>query len=602
MSQSDAILKLLREWNDSNRAYPLDRTVENLFQIQAAKTPDAIAAIFGEEEVSYDELNRRANFLAYRLISLGVHPGDVVGLFFERSLDYLFALFAVLKVGAAFTPLDPDFPDSRLLYQIEDAGTVLVLGHSSLEKRLTSGKVQRIFVDKFNWAPADKKQKPFPVSSNVDSVFCVMYTSGSTGYPKGVEVPQLGVLNLLQWLQEENEISVGNRSLQLASISFDHSISEVFWPLINGATLILAKQGDHRNSLYIAETMKSQRVTHMATTPSVLRSLLEVPLFSECDDLEYVSCGGEELSVELNEKFHRTLSAELQNWYGPTETVVFSTVWKCVPRAKIISLGRPIANTQIFLLDPSCDSMDLMTSGEICIGGAGVAFGYRNLPEQTASSFVPNVFSEDKEQRIYRTGDLAQLHADGTLEYLGRKDQQIQLRGLRIEPGEIESLLNQHADVKESAVVLNEHGSNDARLHAYYVSGNSANDPGSHTLKEFLSTFLPEIMVPSFITSVDSIPRTVSGKLDRNRLKSDSSIQSPQNESASDPSIVDGVVRVFEEILRFGPVAETDSFFQLGGHSLLALQVRNKLNERFQVSLSMNIIFECDDVLLSVKI
>ncbi|MCZ6673623.1 MAG: non-ribosomal peptide synthetase [Verrucomicrobia bacterium] len=584
--------KILIEFNDTELSFPTNQTVENLFVIQAKKTPDATAAIIEGEDLSYGELNSRADYLAHRLSGLGVEPGDVVGLCFERSLEYLFALFAVLKVGAAFVPLDSDHPDRRLLYQIEDTEAKLVLSHSALNPRLAGCKAQRIYVDKFNWAQSNHAQKAFPTAASADSPLCVMYTSGSTGQPKGVKISQLGVLNLLHWLQVEYRITPEHRSLQASSIGFDHSIIEVFWPLVNGATLIIAKQGGQGNADYLVKTIQDQSVTHLSTVPSLLRAMLDIPKVSGCKTLQFVCCLGEALRVDLNEKFHQTIHAKLHNWYGPTETTVFSTFWQSVPGAKTISIGKPISNTQIYLLDESGDPVSVGTSGEIYIGGVGVAPGYLNLPVQTAESFVRNPFSEGKEDTLYRTGDLAKFHTDGTLEFLGRKDRQIQLRGIRIEPGEIESLLNRRSDISESAVVLKEHGPNDMRLHAFYVSFSEEERSEPAELKDYLTSQLPEVMVPSFITRLDALPHTVSGKLDRKSLISDSPFKPTSKPPAVDQSVAASIATIFEDILEYKPVKTTDSFFELGGHSLLAMKINNEINNQFQVDLSMDVIFK----------
>ena len=335
--------QILVAWNDTEQPYPLDITVEKLFELQADKTPDALAALIEEVELSYRDLNDRANYLAHRLSSLGVESGQVIGLCFERSLEFLIALFAVLKAGAAFVPLDPAYPVARLRHMLEDTTAKVVLTHTSFAPLLEECGSQRLYLDKFNWSQTSSSFKRFDAGTTADSLMYIMYTSGTTGLPKGVEVPQRGVLNLLHWLQSEYQITPADRVLHKTSIGFDVSIAELFWPLVNGAPIVLARPGGHRDASYLAKTLEEQEITRLFTEPTMLRAMLDNPYVSTWKSIKAVYCTGEALTVEVSEKFHGAVDAELHNLYGPTETTVFSSHWHSVPGAKSISIGRPVA-------------------------------------------------------------------------------------------------------------------------------------------------------------------------------------------------------------------------------------------------------------------
>jgi amino acid adenylation domain-containing protein len=593
LQYSDLHYGVPSKWNETEQPFPIDLTVEKLFELQAAKTPDAPAFIMEDVVWTYGDLNYRANYLARRLNSLGVEPGETVGLFFERSFEYLVALFAVLKTGAAFVPLDPDYPDQRLIYICNDAGLKQVLSQTSLEKRVSVWNAQCLFVDKFNWFQVSRSQKPFLSRSSANSLIYIMYTSGSSGLPKGVKIQQFGVMNLLHWLQSEYGMASTARVLHKTSISFDVSISEMFWPLVNGASLVLARPGGQRDASYLVRVIKDQGVTQLLTGPSMLRAMLDVPQFQNCSTLKVVYITGEAHTVEVNDKFHNMLNVDLHNLYGPTETTVFSSYWQCAKDAKIISIGKPVANTKIYLLDPSGQAAPLGCPGEIYIGGAGLALGYQNLPDRTSESFIKNPLQEGKSDRLYRTGDLAKFHSDGTLEYLGRKDQQIQLRGVRIEPGEIESLLNKRSDIRGSAVVVIEHGPGDSRLHAFFVPVSEEDSPDQEELRAYLRTQLPETMVPSVLTERVELPHTVSGKLDRKLLIQDKINRAvpTAKRSLDGESHASKIATIFSEILELESVNEDDSFFELGGHSLLAIKITNRIRSEFDVELSFGAVF-----------
>lgn len=584
--------KILVEWNKTDRSYPADLTIEQLFEVQVSKTPKAVAVICGDETITYGELNRRADYLAFRLQASGLVSGDVVGLCFYRSIEHLISVFAVLKVGSAFVPLEPDNPESRLQFQLEDSGAKLLLSHSGINQALTDCSVERIFVDEINWMDFDATQKAFPITATADDLMYILYTSGSTGNPKGVRMPRRGIINLMHWIQEAYGMVSGDRSMQSASISFDNSMAEVFWPLLNGGTIVVAHRGGQRNIEYILNTILEKNVTHYSTVPSMLRALLDLPQISECNSLKLVFAGGEALTEEINDKFHATLDAELHNWYGLTETSVNSIVWKSYPGAKPIRIGNPVSNTKVYLLDKDHEPVGIGIVGEIYLSGVCLAEGYQNLPELTEETFITNPLPEGRGERLYKTGDLAKYHPDGTIEFLGRIDHQIQLRGYRIEVGEIESLLNRRRDIREAAVVLLEHGLNDSRLHAYYVPAPGAIEALANELKPYLSNQLPAIMIPSTFEPMKDLPHTLSGKLDRKTLVQNLSQKTEIVRPSNGQSDVSAIATIFEEVLHCGPVSETDSFFDLGGHSLLATKIRNRISKLIQVNFPLSLIFD----------
>jgi amino acid adenylation domain-containing protein len=464
--------QVLRNWNDTARDYQPELCVHQLFERQARQAASRVALLFQKQRVTYGELNYRANQLAHHLRSLGVGPETRVGLCLDRSIEMIVALLAVLKAGGAYVPLDPSYPNERLAYMLDDARvSALVVAH--LHQNIPA-------VDGVPIVPLDSEGSfatesgDDPVSGvGPDNLAYVMYTSGSTGRPKGVMVSHRSVVNHLRWRNEYFPLTPADRGLQKASLGFDDSVWEIFEPLLAGAQLVLVPPSARADSTEIVRLIADNSVTTACFVPSMLQVVLDEPELQNCTSLRRVTTGGESLSLELQDRFFGRLpsSSSLHNGYGPTEATIGATFWKCTvdQRRHRVPIGRPIANTTIYVLDPLLQPVPIGVPGELCIGGAGLARGYHGRPGLTAERFVPDPFGRVTGGRLYRTGDRARYLSDGTLEFLGRLDNQIKLRGNRIELGEIEAVLREHPAVKESAVIAREDGSGEHRLVGYVV-------------------------------------------------------------------------------------------------------------------------------------
>ncbi|ASS75400.1 hypothetical protein CIG75_10630 [Tumebacillus algifaecis] len=466
--------QLLVEWNRTAVEYPRIDSLHQLVEEQVERTPDATACVFEGRELTYRELNDQANRLAHHLRSLQVTADTVVGICAERSLEMVIGLVAVLKAGGAYLPLDPDYPKERLAFMIEDANLNIVLTQQHLADELPPHDAHVIHLDELDTLLAGQSGQNLPNIVAPDNLAYVIYTSGSTGKPKGVMVPHRGVINRLQWMQAEYRLDQQDAVLQKTPFSFDVSVWEFFWPLITGAKLVVARPDGHRDSVYLVRLIGEQKITTLHFVPSMLQVFLEEKDLSACKSVKRVICSGEALSYELQERFFSRMSAELHNLYGPTEASIDVTYWPCSTdsRRRSVPIGRPVANTQLYLLDEHLQPVPIGVPGELHIGGVQVARGYLNRPELDAEKFIADPFSGDPGARLYKTGDLARYLLDGTIEYIGRIDHQVKLRGLRIELGEIEAVIAQHESVREAVVMVRENDKEDQRLIAY-VTRNS---------------------------------------------------------------------------------------------------------------------------------
>jgi amino acid adenylation domain-containing protein len=463
--------QVLSEWNATGREYQLDRCVHQLFERQAARVPSSVALMFGDQRLTYGELNRRANQLAHYLRRLGVGPEVRVGLCLERSVEMVVGLLAVLKAGGAYVPLDPAYPKERLAFMLEDARASVLLGQDRHTKDLPLKGLRVVGLDA-EGRPFAAESGEDPASGvGADNLAYVMYTSGSTGRPKGVMVCHRSVVNHLHWRHEYFPIGPTDRGLQKASLSFDDSVWEIFEPLQAGAQLVLARPGAQADSADLARLIAERGITTACLVPSLLRVFLEEPRIEDCVSLRRVTTGGEALSLELQERFFSRLQAGLHNGYGPTEATISATFWTCERDGgrRSVPIGRPIANTTTYVLDQYLRPVPIGVPGELYIGGLGLARGYFDHPGLTAECFVPDPFSEMAGARLYRTGDRARYFADGTLEFLGRLDEQVKVRGNRVELGEVEAVLRQHPSVRESAAQVREDRPGEHRLVAYVV-------------------------------------------------------------------------------------------------------------------------------------
>lgn len=585
--------KLTIEWNDTRVDYPQHLCLHQLFEAQAERTPNAVAVSFEGEDLTYGALNRRANQLAHHLQRLGVGPEVLIGVFMERSLEMVIGLYAILKAGGAYVPLDPEYPPQRVAFMLKDTQVPVLLTQERLVARLPKHGAQVICLDS-DWATIAKESGDNPISGAMaGNLAYVIYTSGSTGRPKGVMNCHRGICNRLLWMQDAYQLAEDDRVLQKTPFSFDVSVWEFFWPLLAGARLIVARPGGHKDSAYLVRQIVEQEITTLHFVPSMLQVFLEDKDVEKCHSLKRVICSGEALSYELQKRFLAHLNAELHNLYGPTEAAVDATHWRCQQESdsRTVPIGRPIANTRIYILDRHMQPVPIGVSGELHIGGVQVARGYLNRAELTAEKFIPDPFSDDPKARLYKTGDLARYLPDGNIEFLGRLDHQVKVRGFRIELGEIESVLNQHPAVREAAVLAREDVPGDIRLVAYAVSKHRSPLSISE-LRDFLKEKLPEHMVPAAFVLLEALPLTPNGKVDRRNLpppewegQTDAVYAAPQNE------LEEIIAGIWQELLHVETVGVHDNIFDLGGHSLLIVRAHRQLCEATGRDLSITDMF-----------
>ncbi|MFZ1005656.1 MAG: amino acid adenylation domain-containing protein, partial [Candidatus Sulfotelmatobacter sp.] len=591
--------QLLYEWNDTKTEYPADKCVHQLFEEQAAQRPEAVAVVFEDQELTYEDLNLRANQLGNYLVKLGVGPEVRVGICMERSPEMVVGLLGVLKAGGAYVPLDPVYPADRLTYMVQDAKIEVLLTQSKFQQRLPdyAGRLIEFDVD---WELiAGESGSSFVSVSKViaENLAYVIYTSGSTGKPKGVAVEHCQVCNQLFWAGAALSLGLADRVLQKASFSFDASILEIFLPLARGAQIIIAKPGGERDVDYLVRLVIEKAVTYVDLVPALLEQMLEHPTIKQWTSLRVMSCGAEILKPELVSVFYQSLSGELWNTYGPTEATVQSTFTACTTEeGQNVPIGRPIANTQIYILDAYTQPVPQGVTGELCIGGGGVARGYLNQEELTAERFIADGFSGTAGARLYRTGDLGRWLADGNIEFLGRNDFQVKIRGFRIELGEIEARLAEHPEVREAVVLAREDTAGEKRLVAYYTASRigeaEAASVGAERLRLHLSVVLPDYMVPAAYVRLESLPLTPNGKLDRKALPA------PEQEAYAVRSYEEPVgemetklAEVWAEVLQLEKVGRHDNFFELGGHSLLAVRVVSRLQQVLSVEVAIRDLF-----------
>lgn len=573
--------QLLVEWNDTRVDYPLNRCLHELFEAQAGQTPEAVAVVFENSQLTYGELNRRANQLAHHLQGLGVGPDTLVGVYMERSLEMVLALYGILKAGGAYVPLDPEYPADRIAFMLRDARAPVLLTQARLVGDLPAPDARIICLDS-DWETIAQETADKPVNAaKAGNLAYVIYTSGSTGRPKGVMNTHRGICNRLLWMQDAYGLKEADRVLQKTPFSFDVSVWEFFWPLMVGARLVVARPGGHRDSSYIVKTVVDQEITTIHFVPSMLQLFLEDQDVRRCRSLKRVICSGEALPYELQQRFFERLDAELHNLYGPTEAAVDVSYWQCRPEGdarKVVPIGRPVANTRLYILDRDGQPAPIGVAGELHIGGVQVARGYLKRAELTGEKFIPDPFASDPEARLYKTGDLARYRPDGNIEFLGRLDFQVKLRGFRIELGEIEAVLSQHPAIREAVVLAREDVPGDKRLVAYIVP-RAGPVLRIDDLREYLQARLPEYMVPAAFVELASLPLTPNGKLDRKNLPAPKwEGQSSQVYSAPKDELEKAIARIWQDLLRVDRVGLDDSFFDLGGHSLLIIQSWRRLS------------------------
>ena len=587
LSESE-LRRQLEDWNHRTPAFPHTRFIHQLFAEQVAATPEAVAIEFEGDRLSYAQLNERANQLAHHLRAGGVGTESIVGVMLERSPDMIVSVLGVLKAGGAYLPLDPDYPQERLAFMLQDAGVRTVLTHTALSHRLPDNEANVICLDEA-WAEISTLSKENVESSiTADNLAYITYTSGSTGQPKGVQVVHRGVVRLVK----ENDYAhfgADEVFLQFAPLTFDASTFEIWGALLNGGRLVIVPPGQ-TTLAELGQVLKTHHVTVLWLTAGLFNLMVDEQL-DELRGLRQLLAGGDALSVSHVERFLREAHlCKLINGYGPTENTTFTCCYlmnAATEFSRSVPIGRPIANTQVYILDENLRLVATGARGELLTGGDGLARGYLNHPELTAERFVPHPFSSQPGARLYRTGDWARFLANGDIEFLGRVDNQAKIRGFRIEPGEIEAVLRGHAQVREAAVVLNE-TDGDKRLVAYVVG-----DAQTVELREYLKERLPDYMVPSFLVQLDEIPLTPHGKIDRRALPEPESIFAEETEYEAPRTPTEELLaELWANVLRVSRVGINDNFFALGGHSLLAIQLVSRIRETFGVELPLRELFE----------
>ena len=567
--------QILKTFNDTVTEYPKDKTVAELFEKQAEKTPDNIAVVFGDEQLTYRELNERANQLAHKLRGeYGVKADDFVAICAKRSLEMIVGIYGIIKAGGAYVPIDPEYPEDRIGFMLEDSAPKAVLTYrSEIETDIPVIDLE----DESIWE--GDKSNPEKINGPDSLIYCI-YTSGTTGKPKGVPNVNHGLINRIFWMNSFYPLGEQDNILQKTTFTFDVSVWEIVWWSLVGARVAMLIPGGEREPETICEAIDRYEVTTMHFVPSMLSIFEEYVLSSEgagkkLSSLRNVFASGEALKKNHVKDFYdiakqNDLSMRLANFYGPTEASIDVTYYDCIEEEKnIVPIGKPIFNTQIHIVNGNA-LCGIGMPGELCIAGVGLAIGYLNRQELTAEKFVKNPYGEG---RMYRTGDLARWLPDGNIEYLGRIDEQVKIRGFRIELGEIESKIREIEGIKDCAVIARADSTGDKAIYAYVVSEKEADIAG---IREELGRSLPEYMIPSYMTQIDKIPVTRNGKLDRRALpdieaRSGNEYVAPRNETERK------ICEIFSEILNVEQVSIKDSFFELGGHSLRATRLVNRI-------------------------
>ncbi len=598
--------RLLREWNDTRVDYPLDRCVHHLFEAQVERTPGAIAVVGhslrGQAQVSltYDELNRQANQLAHYLRHLGVAPGTIVGISLERTTEMVIGLLGILKAGGTYVPLDPSFPRERLAFMLQDTQAPVLITQRSLLAELPHPQhsLKMICLDG-DWETIARQPSDTPPDATTASDLAyVLFTSGSTGKPKGVQIPHRALTNFLLSMQEAPGIRPEDVLLSVTTLSFDIAGLELYLPLIAGARVVVASREVAVDGVLLIKALEQQAATVMQATPATWRMMLESG-WKGAPGLK-VLCGGEALSRDLADQL-LARGASVWNLYGPTETTVWSTLKQILP-GQPVTIGRPIANTRVYILDANLQLVPVGVPGNLHIGGVGVARGYLNRPELTSEKFLPDPFDSLPGARMYCTDDLTKFLPDGEIEHLGRLDHQVKVRGYRIELEEIEGMLRQHPSIQQAVVVARRDKSGEQQLIAYVIAviAGMEQAPSAGELRSYLKTQLPDYMVPSAFMFVQDFPLTPNRKVDRRALPDPNTLNlnlnagreyvAPRNATEVE------LVRLWEELLGVPRVGVTDNFFDLGGHSLLTVRLFASIEQVFAVRLPLATIFQSGTV------
>ncbi len=579
--------RLLVEWNATSVKYPRELSIPHLLERSAAQAPCSIAVVFGEQTLSYAQLDARANQLARHLERKGVGPGAVAGILLDRSIEMIAALLAVLKTGAAYLPLDPAFPASRLEFMAEDAGIAVLITSKALREKLKANTArvlldeERLEIDKLPATALGRDSDP-------ESVAYVLYTSGSTGQPKGVPVRHSSVVNLLFGAQAHLQLRPQDSLLAVTTLSFDIAALELLLPLMTGSRIVLGSREQISDPLALRDLYQKTKPSLMQATPSTWRLLIDVG-WNGSPDLK-ILVGGERVTRELADTLLDRAGA-VWNCYGPTETTIWSTICRLERDGQPVTIGRPLANTSLYVLDANQQLIPQGAAGELYIGGDGVAHGYLNRPQLNAERFISNPFGAG---RLYRTGDIVRYQPDGRLEFIGRNDGQVKVRGFRIELGDVEEALAACPHVRSAAVVVRTPQSGETVLAGYFVPETSEETDVS-AIRSWLASRVPEYMVPTFLVAMKALPLTPNGKIDRNALTI------PDVEAAKTPEPVRDrleatLIGIWESVLGVRPIGRTQNFFDLGGHSVLAAKVFARMERSLGTALPLATLFQAPTV------
>ncbi|NEN99513.1 MAG: non-ribosomal peptide synthetase, partial [Moorea sp. SIO3I7] len=590
--------QILVEWNNRKTDYPTDKCIHQLFEEQVENNPNAIAVVFEEQKLTYSELNSKANQLAHYLQKLGVAPETLVGICVERSLEMVVGLLAILKAGGAYVPLDPNYPTSRLNYMIEDAQLSIILTEEKWQNHLSDTKASVICLDTDEEIINQQSQQIPENQVTANQLAYVIYTSGSTGQPKGVTIPHQGVVRLFS---NTNYVQLDptDRVAQVSNTSFDAATFEIWGALLHGAVAVVITKSVLLSPQEFVNYIKQEKITTLFLTTALFNQLAySVP--EAFSTLKHLLFGGEAVDPKsVKQVFEKGAPERLLHVYGPTENTTFSSwykVTKVAEGATNLPIGKPISNTQIYILDSQLQPVPIGVAGELHIGGDGLATGYHNRPELTASKFIPNPFDKSQATKLYKTGDLARYLTDGNIEFIGRIDQQVKIRGFRIEIGEIEALVSQYPDVKENVVIAQSDPAGGQRLVVYIVPKQESTQDASliPQIRQFLKQKLPEYMIPAAFVLLDAFPLTPNGKIDRRALPVPDTVSSgisttyvmPQTETEQ------LLAKIWQEVLQVEKVGIYDNFFELGGHSLLTIKVHTKLQEIYAQDISIVKLFQ----------
>ncbi|WP_127534562.1 non-ribosomal peptide synthetase [Paenibacillus kobensis] len=562
---------IIETFNDTATEYPRGKTVVELFEEQVGRTPDHIAVVFEDETMSYAMLNEKANQLAYKLRELGVRPDDRVAILARRSMEMMIGIYGVMKAGGAYVPMDPSYPDNRIQYMLEDCQPkAILLGKAELPFKEDIPVIDLLDPEVYTGEAAN----PVHVNAPKDLMYTI-YTSGTTGKPKGVMIEHRNVVNFIAGMLKRITFVPGRSVLSLTTLSFDIFVLETLLPLAKGMEVILATDDQTTIPDKLAVLLEDTSIDLIQLTPSRLQMLLSSPSMSRhLARVKDILVGGEALSQSLLDRLKAATPARIYNMYGPTET----TVWSLVDRldnCDSLTIGKPIANTSVYVTDADNRMLGIGMPGELCIAGAGLSRGYLNRPELTAEKFVENPFGED---RMYRTGDLARWLPDGNIEFLGRIDEQVKIRGFRIELGEIENVLREIDCIKDAAVIARTDASGDKVIYAYLTSDETID---IRNIRSILMKQLPQYMVPAYMGQVDSIPVTTNGKADKRRLSMVEIVKNPDTTMYMEPKNDKeaAICKAYRDIFNLDEVSTNDTFFELGGDSIKAIRIISKLRE-----------------------